>query len=103
MGQCLKICERTFCVKMVDFTAISGQIFLILMLEILYTCTSTCFKNILKISGPTPTRKPNYCTSKFSIFLVYFSNPKKLDKIRIFSSLIYNFLYFSTFEVDSTL
>ena len=33
MGQCLKICEGTFCLKMVDFTAISGQIFLILMLD----------------------------------------------------------------------
>ena len=33
MGQCLKICEGTFCLKMVDFTAISGQIFLILMLN----------------------------------------------------------------------
>ena len=31
MGQCLKICEETFCLKMVD--AISGQIFLILMLD----------------------------------------------------------------------
>ena len=33
MGQCLKICERTFSLKMVDSTAISGQIFLILMLD----------------------------------------------------------------------
>ena len=33
MGQCLKICEGTFCLKMVDSTAISGQIFLILMLD----------------------------------------------------------------------
>ena len=33
MGQCLKICEGTFCLKMVDFIAISGQIFLILMLD----------------------------------------------------------------------
>ena len=32
MGQCLKICEGTFCLKMVDSTAIYGQIFLILML-----------------------------------------------------------------------
>ena len=31
MGQCLKICEGTFCLRMVDFTAISGQILLILM------------------------------------------------------------------------
>ena len=33
MGQCLKICEGTFCLKMVHSTAISGQIFLILMLD----------------------------------------------------------------------
>ena len=33
MGQCLKICEGTFCLKMVDSTAFSGQIFLILMLN----------------------------------------------------------------------
>ena len=33
MGQCLKICEGTFCLKMVDSNAISGQIFLILMLD----------------------------------------------------------------------
>ena len=33
MGQCLKICEGTFCLKMVYFTAISGQIILILMLN----------------------------------------------------------------------
>ena len=33
MGQCLRISEGTFCLKMVDFTAISGQIFLILMLD----------------------------------------------------------------------
>ena len=33
MGQCLKICEGTFCLKMVDSTAISGQIILILMLD----------------------------------------------------------------------
>ena len=33
MGQCLKICEGTFCLKMVDSTAVSGQIFLILMLD----------------------------------------------------------------------
>ena len=31
MGQYLKICEGTFCLKMVDSTAVSGQIFLILM------------------------------------------------------------------------
>ena len=34
MGQCLKICEGTFCLKMVDSTAISSQIFLILMLDL---------------------------------------------------------------------
>ena len=33
MGQCLKICEGTFCLKMVDSTAISGRIFSILMLD----------------------------------------------------------------------
>ena len=33
MGQCLKICEGTFCLKMVDSIAISGQIILILMLD----------------------------------------------------------------------
>ena len=33
MGQYLKVCEGTFCLKMVDSTAISGQIFLILMLD----------------------------------------------------------------------
>ena len=33
MGQCLKICEGTLCLKMVDSTAISGQIILILMLD----------------------------------------------------------------------
>ena len=33
MGQCLKICEGTYCLKMVDSTAISGQNFLILMLD----------------------------------------------------------------------
>ena len=33
MGQCLKICEGTFCLKMVDSTPISGKIFLILMLD----------------------------------------------------------------------
>ena len=33
MGQCMKICEGTFCLKMVDSTAISGQIILILMLD----------------------------------------------------------------------
>ena len=32
MGQCLKFCEGTFCLKMVHSTAIFGQIFLILML-----------------------------------------------------------------------
>ena len=73
--------------------------------EILYTCTTTCCKNILKVSGPTPSRKPNYGIFKFSIFLVYscFSNPETLDKIRIFSSSLWNFPYFSTFLVDSTL
>ena len=67
--------------------------------EILYTFTTTCYKNILKISGPTPSRKPHYGISKFSIFFVYscFSNPETLDKIRIFSSSICNFSYFSTF------
>ena len=34
MGQCLKICEGTFCLKMVDYTAISGRIISILMLDI---------------------------------------------------------------------
>ena len=33
MGQCLKICEGTFCLKMVDSTAISGQMFINLMLK----------------------------------------------------------------------
>ena len=33
MGQCLIICEGTLCLKMVDSTAISGQIFLILLLD----------------------------------------------------------------------
>ena len=33
MGQCLKICEGTFCLKMVDSTAISGRIISILMLD----------------------------------------------------------------------
>ena len=33
MGQCLKICEGTFCLNMVDSTAISGQIILTLMLD----------------------------------------------------------------------
>ena len=67
--------------------------------EILYTFTTTCCKNILKIPGPTPSRKPHYGISKFSIFLVYscFSNPETLDKIRIFSSSIWNFSNFSTF------
>ena len=33
MGQCLKICEKTFCLKMVDSIAISGRIISILMLD----------------------------------------------------------------------
>ena len=33
MGQRLKVCEGTFCMKMVYSTAISGQIFLILLLD----------------------------------------------------------------------
>ena len=33
VGQCLKFCEETFYLKMVDTTAISGQIFLIVMLD----------------------------------------------------------------------
>ena len=33
MGQCLKICEGTFCLKIVYCTAISGQIILILRLD----------------------------------------------------------------------
>ena len=33
MGQCLITCEGTLCLKMVDSTAIPGQIFLILMLD----------------------------------------------------------------------
>ena len=33
MGQCLKICEGTFCLKMVDYIAISGWIISILMLD----------------------------------------------------------------------
>ena len=33
MGRCLKICEGTSCLKMVDSTAISGEIFLMLMLD----------------------------------------------------------------------
>ena len=33
MGQYLKICEGTFCLKMVDSTAISGWIISILMLD----------------------------------------------------------------------
>ena len=33
MGQCLKVCEGIFCLKMVYSTAISGQIILILMLD----------------------------------------------------------------------
>ena len=33
MGQCLKVCEGTSCMKMVYSIAISGQIILILMLD----------------------------------------------------------------------
>ena len=33
MGQCLKICEGTFCLKMAHSTAISGRIISILMLD----------------------------------------------------------------------
>ena len=33
MGQCLKFCEGTFCLKMVDSIAISGRIISILMLD----------------------------------------------------------------------
>ena len=33
MVQCLDICEGTFCLKMVDSTAISGRISSILMLD----------------------------------------------------------------------
>ena len=33
MCQCLKICEETLCLKIVDTTTISGHIFLILMLD----------------------------------------------------------------------
>ena len=33
MGQCLKICEGTFCLRMVDSTAISARIISILMLD----------------------------------------------------------------------
>ena len=33
MGLCMKNCEGTFCLKMVDPTAIFGQIFFILMLD----------------------------------------------------------------------
>ena len=33
MGQCLKICKGTSCLKMVDSTAISGRIISILMLD----------------------------------------------------------------------
>ena len=67
--------------------------------ETLYTFTTTCWKIILMISGSTPSRKPHYGISKFSIFLVYSSLPNKvtLDKIRIFSSSIWNFSYFLTF------
>ena len=36
MGECLKMCEGTFCLKMVDSTAISGQIILILILNQFY-------------------------------------------------------------------
>ena len=73
--------------------------------EILYTLTTTCCKNILKISGRTSSRKPNYGIFNFSIFLVHscFSNPETPDKIRIFPSSLWNFSYFSTFKVDSTL
>ena len=38
MGQCLKICEGTFLLKMADYNAISGQIFLILMLNLFSQC-----------------------------------------------------------------
>ena len=33
MGQCMKICEGTFCLKMVDSTAITGRIISILILD----------------------------------------------------------------------
>ena len=33
MGQCLKISEGTYCLKVVESTAISNHIFLILMLD----------------------------------------------------------------------
>ena len=33
MGQCLKICEGTSCLKMVDSTAISGRMISIFMLD----------------------------------------------------------------------
>ena len=51
MGQCLKICERNFCLKMVDFTAISVQIFLILMLDQLSQRRKMRFErmNLIKI------------------------------------------------------
>ena len=48
MGQCLKICDGTFCLKMVDSTAISGQIFLILML----VQFSQCRKMRLELAHP---------------------------------------------------
>ena len=60
-------------------------------------------KEYSKCLGPTPSRKPHYGISKFSIFLVYscFSNPETLDKIRISSSLNYNFIYGSAFFFTS--
>ena len=60
--------------------------------------------NILKISALTPSKKPHYGISKFSIFWVYscFFNPETLDKIRIFSSSIFNFLgRFHTVDSES--
>ena len=40
--------------------------------EILYTFTTNCCKNILKVSGHTPSRKPNYSisTSEFILTVV---------------------------------
>ena len=38
------------------------------LFEIVYTFTTTCCKNILKVSGPTPSRKPYYGISQFPIF-----------------------------------